>query len=455
MKRVVFISHSSADRAIAEEVCLFLETNGIVCWIAPRDVTPGKNYGAAILDAIDECSVFVLILSAESNKSGQVEREVERAASSNSVLIPVRVEDVKPSRNLEFYVSSAHWLDAISKPFDKHLRELLKAIQNWQAGDTTKFEPAAPPPPKPTPLPSPPARHFPVSPLVATAILAALLLCGLVAYKVLRHKSTTSATSPQTVAASASSPAQSASPLPTATTALSPEPGITSTTPSETSPSPTMTAERSPSPFFRRRPGEPLRSPALSEAVPSPAPTATMSPVRMRPGQPISPAVAPSPAPQASAQSPGAKGKSSDVVAQNIREVVASSELKAETRNHRPGLAFDGNQSTSWMPKPGATNQSITVHFKSPTAISSVSILSGFAENQEAYLRNNRVRRLRLTFGDGSTQVVTFEDKMEMQRFELKQAATTEWITFEILTVFHGSKTKLTPISEILFNREP
>ena len=107
------------------------------------------------------------------------------------------------------------------------------------------------------------------------------------------------------------------------------------------------------------------------------------------------------------------------------------------------------------MPKPGATNQSITVHFKSPTAISSVSILSGFAENQEAYLRNNRVRRLRLTFGDGSTQVVTFEDKMEMQRFELKQATTTEWITFEILAVFHGSKTKLTPISEILFNREP
>jgi hypothetical protein len=426
-----------------------------VCWIAPRDVTPGKNYGAAILDAIDECSVFVLILSGESNKSGQVEREVERAASSNSVLIPVRVEDVKPSRNLEFYVSSAHWLDAISKPFDKHLRELLKAIQNWQAGDTTKFEPAAPSPSKPTPLPSPSARHFSVSPLIATAILAALVLCALVAYKVLRHKSTTSATSPQTVAASSSSPAQSASPLPTATAALSAEPGITLATPSETSPSPTMTAERSPSPFFRRRPGEPLRSPELSEAVPSPAPTATMSPVRMRPGQPFSPAVAPSPVPPASAQSPGAKGKSSDVVAQNIREVVASSELKAETRNHRPGLAFDGNQSTSWMPKPGATNQSITVHFKSPTTISSVSILSGFAENQEAYLRNNRVRRLRLTFGDGSTQVVTFEDKMEMQRFELKQATTTEWITFEILAVFHGSKTKLTPISEILFNREP
>ena len=455
MKRVVFISHSSADKAVAEKVCSFLETNGIVCWIAPRDVTPGKNYGAAILDAIDECSVFVLILSGESNKSGQVEREVERAASSNSVLIPVRVEDVKPSRNLEFYVSSAHWLDAISKPFDKHLRELLKAIQNWQAGDTTKFEPATPPPAKPPPLPSPPARRFPMSPLVATAVLVALLLCVLVAYKVLRHKSPISATSPQNVAASSSSPAQSASPLPTVATALSPEPGITSTTPSETSPSPTMTAERSPSPSFRRRPGEPLRSPALSEAPSSPAPTGTPSPVRMRPGQPLSPAVAPSPASPTSAPSPGAKAKTGDAVAQNIREVAASSELKAENRNHRPGLAFDGNQSTSWMPKSGAENQSITVHFKSPAVISSVSILSGFAENQEAYLRNNRVRRLRMTFSDGSTQVVKLEDKMEMQRFELKQPTTAEWIKFEILEIFRGTKTKLTPISEILFNREP
>src|ERR1043166_4971834 len=113
MKHIVFISHSSVDRAIAEEVCAYLERNGVSCWIAPRDVMPGKNYGAAIVDAIDECSVFVLILTHESNKSGRVAREVERAASNNDVIIPFRVDPVQPSRNLEFYVSSAHWLDAV------------------------------------------------------------------------------------------------------------------------------------------------------------------------------------------------------------------------------------------------------------------------------------------------------------------------------------------------------
>lgn len=38
-----------------------------------------------MVDAIDECGVFVLILSDDSNKSGQVVREVERAASTDSI----------------------------------------------------------------------------------------------------------------------------------------------------------------------------------------------------------------------------------------------------------------------------------------------------------------------------------------------------------------------------------
>ena len=43
MKPLVFISHSSKDKEIAEKVCLFLEANSVPCWIAPRDVTPGPE----------------------------------------------------------------------------------------------------------------------------------------------------------------------------------------------------------------------------------------------------------------------------------------------------------------------------------------------------------------------------------------------------------------------------
>ena len=132
MKRTVFISHSSQDKKIADAVCNFLEKHGVLCWMAPRDITPGKNYGAAIIDAISECEFFVLILSSLSNDSQQVVREVERAASTQSVVIPLRVEAVQPSKDLQFYVSSSHWLDAVTPPLDQHLMELLRAIEGWQ-----------------------------------------------------------------------------------------------------------------------------------------------------------------------------------------------------------------------------------------------------------------------------------------------------------------------------------
>jgi hypothetical protein len=45
MARDVFISYSSKDKPTADAVCATLEANGIRCWIAPRDVVPGSDWG--------------------------------------------------------------------------------------------------------------------------------------------------------------------------------------------------------------------------------------------------------------------------------------------------------------------------------------------------------------------------------------------------------------------------
>ena len=208
MKRIAFISHSSKDKAIGEAVCNFLESHGIPCWIAPRDVTPGKNYGAAIVDAIDECAVFVLVLSGESNKSGQVVREVERAASTNSVIIPLRVEPVQPSRDLEFYVSSSHWLDATEKPLEKHLNTLVDAIGNWQTRGGTQD--------RATPEPPAPVRSAPTRSgkrlLIGSAIVVALVLCASIIFFATRPRSKPrdEATPPPTASAVSPTPGESA-----------------------------------------------------------------------------------------------------------------------------------------------------------------------------------------------------------------------------------------------------
>src|ERR1700738_1390409 len=43
MAHDVFISHSTRDKTVADSVCSTLESVGIHCWMAPRDVRPGRS----------------------------------------------------------------------------------------------------------------------------------------------------------------------------------------------------------------------------------------------------------------------------------------------------------------------------------------------------------------------------------------------------------------------------
>ncbi len=107
-----FVSYATPDKETAFRLCQLLEEQGIGCWIAPRDVPPGADYGEAIIRAIEETRATLLLLSAHSNISIHVTHEVERATSKRKRVIPVRLEDVQPSASLELHLATAQWIDA-------------------------------------------------------------------------------------------------------------------------------------------------------------------------------------------------------------------------------------------------------------------------------------------------------------------------------------------------------
>lgn len=125
----VFISHSSADKEIANVIATAIDAGGVPSWIAPRDILPGMPWGEAIVRAINDAAVMVVILSSHANASAQVMREVERAVSRRVPLITFRVEESPPTGSLEYFLSSQHWLDAFTQPLDDHIQSLLDAIQ--------------------------------------------------------------------------------------------------------------------------------------------------------------------------------------------------------------------------------------------------------------------------------------------------------------------------------------
>ena len=54
----IFISHSSRDASIAVQICERLEKSGLNCFIAPRDIRPGKEYAEEIVKGIDNSAWY-------------------------------------------------------------------------------------------------------------------------------------------------------------------------------------------------------------------------------------------------------------------------------------------------------------------------------------------------------------------------------------------------------------
>ncbi len=123
-------------------MCNVLESAGLRCWIAPRDVGPGATWAEAVLPGIQAGRVLVLVFSATANASPQVVREVDAAVKAQKAILSFRVDPIVPSREIGPLLSQARWLDAFTPPLAQHLHRLGRTVQKL-------LEPQPPPDPAP------------------------------------------------------------------------------------------------------------------------------------------------------------------------------------------------------------------------------------------------------------------------------------------------------------------
>lgn len=114
MEKYVFISYSSKDSAIARDICKYLKEKNIKYWIAPQSLFAGEDYPSQIVEAIRNCSVFVLLASHSTNISNHVKNEVASAFDAGKPLVAVRLEDLEFSDEYLYYLKRKHWIDAYS-----------------------------------------------------------------------------------------------------------------------------------------------------------------------------------------------------------------------------------------------------------------------------------------------------------------------------------------------------
>ena len=187
MARDVFISHSGQDKKVAETICAALEEAAIRCWVAPRDVRPGRSFPGEITRAIQQSKVMLLIFSGHSNSSEQVLREVQLAVDCHVPIVRLRIEEITLSDDLRYYLSTPQYLDALTQPLSQHFPRLEAAIRELlgPSGEETDKTVVAPVPPRPSEVAAkgqapalkekPPTKGKPYV-LASAAVLAVSLL---------------------------------------------------------------------------------------------------------------------------------------------------------------------------------------------------------------------------------------------------------------------------------------
>jgi TolB-like protein len=125
----IFISYASQDFAVANALVEALELCGLRCWIAPRDVIAGSLFAEAIVRALNEAKVFVLVLSAHAGASPHVGKEIERASAKRRPIIALRTDSQPLSPAFEYYLSESQWIDLGSELTDATVATLVDAVR--------------------------------------------------------------------------------------------------------------------------------------------------------------------------------------------------------------------------------------------------------------------------------------------------------------------------------------
>lgn len=128
MKKDVFISYSSKESSIAYTVKGVLEENGISCWMAPESIAPGANYMQEIPEGIENCKVFLILLSQAAQESTWVQNELSQAASYGKTIIPFMIQKCDINKAFSFALSNSQRMDAYEN-MSKKLKELVIRIK--------------------------------------------------------------------------------------------------------------------------------------------------------------------------------------------------------------------------------------------------------------------------------------------------------------------------------------
>ncbi len=124
----LFLSYSKHNRPQALDLADELRVGGFSVWIDQGGIEGAQNWSAEIVEGINACSTFILLISPESVASRNVAREVHLAFEKRKNILPVILENVPLPPNIEYSLAGLQQIYYHDRP------AILRALQLLRTG---------------------------------------------------------------------------------------------------------------------------------------------------------------------------------------------------------------------------------------------------------------------------------------------------------------------------------
>lgn len=128
----VFISHSSADQGFVEQTLIpLLKKNGIEPWYSKNDIRTGDAWERKIVQSLETCNWFLVVMSPNAAKSDWVKTEVDWAIQNRAGrLVPVMISSCE-SQSIHLQLRRLQHVD-FRQDITTATRKLLEAFGKEQ-----------------------------------------------------------------------------------------------------------------------------------------------------------------------------------------------------------------------------------------------------------------------------------------------------------------------------------
>ena len=160
----IFISYRRSDAAKARLLHALLKQRGVDAWYDAL-VGAGDDWRRSTMKALDAAPIFVLLFSKIASESQDISKELAAATFSNKLVIPVRIDNIKPQGAFLYELASRNWFDAFDDTearFEILADKLAALVKGGPEADVAAFNLGAPQPPPVITLAAKPLLKRPV-----------------------------------------------------------------------------------------------------------------------------------------------------------------------------------------------------------------------------------------------------------------------------------------------------